>query len=267
MKDMSKFTYDSFFNGRIKVMQHKNGYRFSIDAVILADYASKRPAKKVLDLGTGCGIIPLIILWNRPETTVVGVEIQKELAHIARENVKANCLEHKITILRMDMKSLKRDNGEGAFDLIVSNPPYWRPGSGRINPDMQKAVARHEIKASLKDVVAAAKRMSDISSRIAMIYPAERLSALLSQMDKAKIEPKYLRMIHSKKDTEAKLFIIEGVKGGRPGLKIDPPLVIYNKDGSYTSEIRKMFGPRRGHGRSRSFRPVGFRPHPPESQR
>ncbi len=242
MKDMSKFTRDSFFNGRIKVMQHKNGYRFSIDAVILGDYASKRPVKKLLDLGTGCGIIPLIILWNMPQTVAVGVEIQKELADIARENVKANCLEDRITILCTDLKSLKRGKEEEPFDLIVSNPPYWRPGSGRINPNSQKAIARHEIKAGLKDIVAAAKRMSGISSRFAMIYPAERLAALLSAMGQAGIEPKYLRMIHSKKDTDARLFIVEGVKGGRPGLKIDPPLVIYNKDGSYTCEIQKMFG-------------------------
>jgi len=240
---MKSLTTDTFLNGRIQVKQSRHGYRFSIDAVIIASHARPRPNDKVLDLGTGCGIIPLILAYRYPKITVYGIEVQEELAEIAALNVKENNMEDRIAILRMDMKALRHDMTSGPADLIVSNPPYRRVESGRINPDQQRAVARHEIKATLSDVVGAASRMLNISGRFVAVYPAERMTDLLAQMRSASIEPKFLYTIHSEKNTDAKLVLVEGNKGGRPGITVGPPLVIYRKDGSYSDAIKRMFLP------------------------
>ncbi|MDM8535806.1 tRNA1(Val) (adenine(37)-N6)-methyltransferase [Desulfobacterales bacterium HSG17] len=238
---MNDLTYDSFFNGRLQVMQQHKGYRFSIDAVLLAHHAGLYQGRTVLDLGAGCGIIPLILAFENPDKHISGVEIQKELADIAISNVIANNMKERIRILCRDMKSLSHKDVPGPFDLVVSNPPYRKLNSGRMNPDSQKAIARHEIKVSMPDVLQTARKMLNISGSFLTIYPVERLAELLSMMHNLKLEPKYLRMIYSKWNSEAKLVIAEGVKGGRPGIKIGPPLIIYESDGRYTEEVNRIF--------------------------
>ena len=240
---MVSYTTDSFFNGQIRVKQYRSGYRFSIDAVLLASQAYPQAADKVVDLGTGCGIIALIMAYRRKDITVYAVEIQADLTQLAISNVKANLLEDRITVLDMDMKKLKPDATSGPVDLVVSNPPYRRSGSGRINPDNQRAVARHELKANLYDVVRTARRMLKTSGRFVTIYPAGRTADILSQMRVAGVEPKFIRTIHSGPSSDAKLILIEGVKGGNPGLKIAPPLFVYDQNGDYTDEVQRMFEP------------------------
>ena len=237
---MKTLTTDTFFNGRLQVKQNRSGYRFSIDAVLLASHIRLRPGDKVLDLGTGCGIIPLILACQHKKIKIYGIEIQKELAEIALGNVKKNHMEDQITILCCDMKELKHDMVSGPVDLIVCNPPYRKAMSGRVNPDQQKAVARHEIKVNLNDVIETARRMLQTSGRFVMIYPAQRMIDMLTQMRSKGIEPKFFRMIYSDSSSEAKLILVEGIKGGRPGTKIGPPLLIYQKDGSYTDEVKRM---------------------------
>jgi tRNA1Val (adenine37-N6)-methyltransferase len=239
---MDDLTRDTFFDGRIRVNQGRTGYRFSIDAVLLADYAAASPASTILDLGTGCGIIPLILGYRRPEVRIWGVEIQEDLAAIARFNVEENSMKGRIIIRCQDMKTLNHADTAGPVELVVSNPPYRKIHSGRMNPSPQKAIARHEIKAGLKDVVEAARRMLEKSGRLAVIYPVERLVELMICEQSLGIEPKFLRMIHSTSDSQARLVLLEGIKGGRPGLKAGPPLVIYTKDGSYTGEVEGMLG-------------------------
>lgn len=238
---MEDLTYDSFFKGRLKVMQQQKGYRFSIDAVLLAHHAGLYPGKTVLDLGTGCGIIPMILGFRNPDLSIFGIEIQEELADIATANVKANNMKDRIRILHQDMKTLKHKDVSGPVDMVVSNPPYRKLNSGRMNPDSQRAVARHEIKACLADVVQTAEKLLDISGIFVTIYPVERLAELLSLMHDKNLEPKYLRMVYSGWDTQAKLILAQGAKRGKPGLKIGPPLVIYESDGSYTEEVKTMF--------------------------
>lgn len=240
---MDEFTSDTFFEGRIKVRQQRKGYRFSIDAVLLAWQAGLYQGNTIIDLGTGCGIIPLILAFRNPDAQIYGVEIQEELADTAISNVKENHFENRISILCRDMKKLARNRISGTVDIVVSNPPYRKANSGRINPNGQKAIARHEIKASLSDIVNTARRMLDISGRFITVYPVERLAELLSQMQALAIEPKYMRLIYSGWNTEAKLVLAEGVKGGRPGMKAGPPLIIYEADGSYTQEVNRMFMP------------------------
>jgi tRNA1Val (adenine37-N6)-methyltransferase len=240
---MSSYTTDTFFSGRIRLKQKQTGYRFSIDAVLLAHHANPRPEDKVLDLGTGCGIIPLIMAYRHRNIRLYGVEVQPDLAELAAANVTDNRLENRISVFCQDMKLLKPDKTAGAVDLVVCNPPYRRRGSGKINPDRERAIARHEIKADLRSVVEVARRMLRTAGRFVTIYTAERVTDILLQMRKNGLEPKYIRMIHSGPHTDAGLILIEGLKGGRPGLRIAPPLVVYDQKGDYTNEIKKMFNP------------------------
>ncbi|MEZ4525462.1 MAG: tRNA1(Val) (adenine(37)-N6)-methyltransferase [Desulfobacterales bacterium] len=238
---MDEVTSDTFFGGRIRIRQHRNGYRFSIDAVLLAAQAGLRAGETALDLGTGCGIIPLLLGCRTPDAVIYGIEIQEELAQMALANVRDSGMEDRIHILFGDMKDLRHGMVSGPVNLVVSNPPYRKISSGRMNPHMQRAVARHEIRANLADVTETARRMLKRAGRFVTIYPAERLAELFAQMQNSGIEPKYLRAVYSGWNTGAKLIITEGVKGGRPGMKIGSPLVIYREDGSYTEEVSRMF--------------------------
>jgi len=240
---MNSYTTDTFFNGKIRITQDRTGYRFSIDAVLLAYFADPRSGDKVLDLGTGCGIIPLILAYRQPHIAIYGVEVQTALAELAVCNVRENQLEDRITVYCNDMKLLRPAMTAGPVDLVVCNPPFRRQGSGRINPDTQRAVARHEIKANLSDIIQTSHRMLRKAGRLVLIYTAGRLTDILSRMRTDGIEPKFIRMIHSRQDTEAALILIEGVKGGRPDLKIAPPLIIYDKKTDYTDEVEAMFRP------------------------
>ena len=240
---MNAYTTDTFFDGKIRINQNRTGYRFSIDAVLLAHFADPWSMDKVLDLGTGCGIIPLILAYRQPNIAIYGVEVQTELAELAVSNVRENQLEDRITVFCTDMKLLRTAMTAGPADLVVCNPPFRRQGSGRINPDAQRAVARHEIKANLGDIIQASHRMLRTGGRLVLIYTAGRLTDILSRMRTDGIEPKFIRMIHSRQDTEAALILIEGVKGGRPDLKIAPPLIIYDKKNDYTDEVGSMFRP------------------------
>ena len=240
---MTLYTTDTFFNGRIQVQQNRVGYRFSIDAVLLAYQAAPRSGDKIIDLGAGCGIISLIMAYRRPDITITAVEVQEELTQLAISNVRNNHLQDRITVLGADMKAMKPDMTAGPVDLVVCNPPYRRPGSGRINPDNQRAVARHELKANLQDVIGATRRILKTAGRLVTIYTAERTADILCQMRADSIEPKYFRTIHSHPGSEAKLVLVEGIKGGNPGLKIAPPLVVYDKNGDYTDEVQQMFEP------------------------
>ena len=240
---MNSDTTDTFFNGRIQVRQGQAGYRFSIDAVLLACQAAPGSGDRVVDLGTGCGIIALIMAFRHPDITVYAVEVQEELAQLAISNVKGNHLQDRITVLGADMKMMKPDMTAGQVDLVVCNPPYRRPGAGRINPDNQRAVARHELKANLQDIVGSARRILKPAGRFVAIYTAERTADIVCQMRSDRIEPKCIRTIHSTPRSEAKLILIEGIKGGNPGLKIRPPLIIYNENGEYTDAVQQMFEP------------------------
>ena len=238
MKDL---TTDAFFNGRITIKQSRSGYRFSIDAVLLAAHVKLGPTDTVVDLGTGCGIISIVLAFQNPTVTVCGIEIQKTLADIAALNVKENCLAHRVHVICGDMKTLGPEILPDPADMVVSNPPYRVARSGRINPNRQRAKARHEITVTLSEVVQAAQQMLRTAGKFAMIYPADRITDVLNHMRSNALEPKFLRTIHSRMNTEAKLILVEGVKGGRPGLKIAPPLTIYGEDGSYTQEVQEMF--------------------------
>lgn len=238
----SVLTTDSLFDSRLKIVQKKQGYRFSVDAAILAHHVHLKPTEVAVDLGTGCGVIPLILALRTPSAHIYGVEIQKDLAELASGNVQLNGMEGSITIVHRDMNDLKSCLKPGTFDVVFSNPPYREVLSGRINPEGERAVARHEIKTTLSDVVSVAESLLKPSGRFVVIYPAVRAIDLFLRMRAFKLEPKQLRLIHPKQDSEAILVVAEGVKHGNPGLNVSSPLTIYTLEGSYTEEAKKIVG-------------------------
>ena len=240
---MDSLTSDAFFDGKLHIKQEASGYRFSLDAVLLAWHAGPRADERLLDLGTGCGIIPLILAYRNPDIVAFGIEIQRGLAELAVSNVNANRMQNRITVLQQDMHDLKPDMIGGPVDVVTCNPPYRKTDSGRINPDAQRAIARHELKVSLAAVLQTARRMLRTGGRFVTVYTADRIVELLSQMRLAGIEPKFMRSIHSELDTEAKLILVGGTKGARPGTRIGPPLIIYDANRQYSEEVQEMFIP------------------------
>ena len=194
---MAQTTHDTFLNGHLRICQPANGYRYSIDAVLLAALPRLKPGQTLLDLGTGCGIIPLILAFRNRKVRITGVEVQSELARLAAMNVEHNGLEDRIRIIHEDLRRLSPVMVGGPVDWIVSNPPYRRAVSGRVNPDAQRALARHEIKVNLRQLIGTARKLLKTGGRFAIIYPSERAVDLFSEMRRAGLEPKWLQCVHS----------------------------------------------------------------------
>ena len=211
-------TIDTFLNGSIQVAQKSDGYRFSIDAVLLAAAINPQNGETLVDLGTGCAIIPLILGYRHPKIRIRAVERQEELVALAKVNVEANQLQDRITVTKEDVRKLRTDQSTGPWDWVISNPPFYPTGTGRINPNDQKESARHEIHLNLTELLKAVRRLLRTGGRFATIYPSERGVTLLSQMRAMGIEPKWLRTIHSHTEDAAKLILVKGVMAGKPGL-------------------------------------------------
>jgi tRNA1(Val) A37 N6-methylase TrmN6 len=210
-------------DGRLKLIQFRTGYRFSIDAILLAQFVSIKRDDVIVDLGTGCGIIPLVLLLTEPVGHVFALEIQPELADQAARNRLLNGAENKMDVILGDIKHAPFP--PSSADVVICNPPYRPKNSGRINPDPQKAIARHEMLTSLTDTLDAASQILRAKGRLAMIYPAVRLTDLLTKMTGFGLEAKRLRIVYPSIQSEAKLALIEASLGGRAGLKVLPPLL------------------------------------------
>lgn len=233
-------TTESLFQGRIRIRQKKKGYRFSIDAAILAHHVSLRKNETVVDLGTGCGILPIILAYRFPTARLFGIEIQKDLAELAVTNAGLNSMTDRITIVTGDMRDCSIPVEPETADVVLSNPPYCKAQAGRVSPDMERTLARHEITASLSDVLSTARRLLKPSGRVSLIFTAGRFVDLVSQMRVFGLEPKRLRMIHSTEKKQAELVYVEGAKNGRPGVKVLPPLIVHGPGGGFTEEVEKM---------------------------
>jgi tRNA1Val (adenine37-N6)-methyltransferase len=220
-------TLDTFFNGKLQITQKKKGYRFSMDAVLLSQFIKIRKNERVMDLGTGCGILPLLLSHTTKAHSFVGVEIQKGLAECAEKNVVLNHLEDRISILMQDFRELKEIFPPGSFDVILSNPPYRKYRTGRINPSIEKAIARHEIKGTLEDLISIASYLLPPKGRCYTIFPALRTVDLLMALRDGKLEPKRLQFVHPRIGEEAKFILTESIKTSGVELKLMEPLILH----------------------------------------
>ncbi|MDI7260664.1 MAG: tRNA1(Val) (adenine(37)-N6)-methyltransferase [Thermodesulfobacteriota bacterium] len=224
---LSDETLDTFFNGRLKILQKKTGYRFSIDALLLSQFIKIRRNEKAMDLGTGCAILPLFLSQTMKARSLVGVEIQKGLADCAMKNVLLNRLEDRITILHQDFRELKTTFPSGSFDVVFSNPPYRKYRTGRVNPFPDKAIARHEIKGTLNDLLSIASYLLPHKGRCYLIFPASRTVDLLVTLRKEHLEPKRLQFVHPRIEEGAKLVLVESIKSSGVELNIMDPLILH----------------------------------------
>jgi tRNA1Val (adenine37-N6)-methyltransferase len=224
----------------VKIIQAKDGYRFSVDAVLLEDFISAKRLERGIELGTGSGIISILLAKRLKSANITAVEIQDSLSERAERNVELNDLKGKISIFSKDMRELKKEFRTNEFDFVFSNPPFRKPKTGRMSTDEERAIARHEIEISLSDLVSTAAYLLKHNGRFYMIYHPFRLAELVSLLRESRLEPKRMRFVHSRPNEEAKMVLIEAVKGGGIWLKIDPPLYLYEKGNDYTREIREI---------------------------
>jgi tRNA1(Val) A37 N6-methylase TrmN6 len=209
----------------LKIIQPKNGYRFCIDPVLLSEFAGVE-ALKILDLGTGCGIIPLIMARKSAEAKAVGVEFQTEMVSFARRNVAGNNLSARVEIIEADIMALKGRLEPEGFDLVLSNPPYRKPGEGKTSPKAGRDLARHESTATLADFLAAAKRLVKPGGSVCMIYHPERLAEMIAESLNLKLCPVRLQMVHGNYSLPARIFMIELLKGKKRALEVLPPIAV-----------------------------------------
>lgn len=227
----------------LKIIQNPDFFCFGIDAVLLSWFVSEHSTGmiNIIDLGTGTGIIPLLLYGKTQAKNILGLEIQEPLVEMARRSIKLNGLEEKIKILNVDIKNPTEEIKTNFYDVVVSNPPYIKVGAGLKNNQTTQSISRHEIMCQLEDILIFSKRMLKDRGRLFLVHRPERLGDIISLMRQYKIEVKTIQMVHPKVKKEANLVLVEGRKGGKPGLKVKAPLVVYNEEGNYTSEIYKIY--------------------------
>ena len=226
----------------LKIIQNKEGFCFGIDSVLLADFAKNiKKGANVLDLGTGTGIISILLCGKTDLNSITGVEIQNEVAEMANRSSKLNKLEKKFKVLNDNILNLKNIYDNQSFDVIVTNPPYKKKNTGIINENEKKIISRHEITATLEDFIKVSSDLLKDKGEIYMVHRPDRLVDIFSLMRNNKLEPKILRMVYSNKNMEPKLLLIKGIKNAKPFLKIEKNLYIYDGNGNYTEEIMKIY--------------------------
>ena len=233
---------DTLFDGHLICRQPRKGYRFSIDAVLLAHFFSPKPGEWVLDLGAGCGVVSLVGAYRHPQVHFAALELQPHLVDCIRENIQKNNFIGRIEVVEGDCKEIAKLATPGSFDWVVSNPPYRKISSGRHNPVSGEAIARHEIAVDLAGVVQAARTAVKTRGRVAFVYPAARLAALLAELKTGSLEPKRLQVVHSYPGSPGRMVLVEAVRMGGEELEILPPLYIYEeKNGEYSQEVAGFF--------------------------
>ena len=226
----------------LKIIQNKDGFCFGIDSILLSDFAKKiKKGEKVLDLGTGTGIIATLLCGKTELSEITGIEVQEEVYEMAKRSIQLNHLEDKFKMIQDNILNLNNYFEKNTFDAIVTNPPYKKKETGIQNEDTRKLISRHEIEANLEGFIKISKDMLKDKGEFYIVYRPERLVDLLSIMRKYKIEPKRIRFVYSNIYAVSKLVLVEGVKNARPFLKLESNLYIYDENGNYTDEILKIY--------------------------
>lgn len=225
-----------------RIIQHPDKFCFGMDAVLLSSFAKVNEGETVLDLGTGTGIIPILLEAKTNGSHFTGLEVQEESADMARRSVQLNGLEEKVEIVTGDICHTDQLFQKAGFDVVTSNPPYMNDNHGLKNPDMPKAIARHEVLCNLEDVVNAAKMMLRPGGRFYMVHRPHRLIEIIAKLKEHKLEPKRIKFVHPFIDKEANMVLIEAVRGGKSMVKVESPLIVYEKPGIYTRDIYEIYG-------------------------
>ncbi len=231
----------------LKIIQNKKWFCFGMDAVLLTNYCDIKNNSRIVDLGTGTGIIPILLSGKRNYSKAYGIEIQAEIAEMAQRSVKLNSLQEKIEILNIDLKQALEYLEADSFDAVISNPPYKLYKSGIINPDDKKAISRHEIKCSLEDVISTASQLLKQYGSFYMVHRPDRLADIMCLLRKYRLEPKQIRFVHPKVKAKANMILLRAAKNGNPELKFDPPLYIYDDEGNYTEDVYEIYQGRGTH--------------------
>ena len=226
----------------LKIIQNTKGFCFGIDSVLLSDFAKNiKKDSIVVDLGTGTGIISLLLCKKTELKKIYGVEIQKEVAEMATRSIEINKLEEKFQIINKDLKNIFEDLNPNSIDVVVTNPPYMKLNTGAKNEEKRKLISRHEIECNLEDVIRVSYKLLKSNGEFYMVHRAERIVDIFSVMRKYRLEPKKIRFIQSNINKEPNLILIKAVKDAGNQLTLDKPLIIYNEDGSYTNEVLKIY--------------------------
>ncbi len=226
----------------LKIIQNKDGFCFGMDSVLLSDFAKEiKKNSRIADLGTGTGILPILLSGKTENTKIVGIEIQKEVSEMANRSILLNKLENRIQIICEDIKNLKAKYEQGTFDAIVTNPPYKKIGTGKINEKDKKIISRHELTANLEDFISISNYLLKDQGSIYMVHRPERIADIFVLLRKYKLEPKVLRLVYPNLEKSPNLILIKAVKNAKPFLKVEKPLIVYTSEENYTEEIFKIY--------------------------
>lgn len=232
---------DDLLIDNMKLIQRSDQFCFSIDAVLLAHFGNLKPSQEMLDLGTGTGVIPLL-LSARGAASLTGIELNPVMAKIAQRNVRLNSRLDKIMIIEGDYRHLSDLIESGTYDIVYANPPYRETARGYVSPVTGLRLAKHETTATLVEVLRAVRYAVKYRGRFRMIHLAERCVDIMAAMRHYDLEPKVLQFIHSRRDEAAKLLLVEGLRGGKPGIQVLPPVIIYDDNGNYSQTVRGWYG-------------------------
>lgn len=236
-------TLDTLSTGGIRILQPRKGYRYSLESLILPFFPHLGKDDAIVELGAGAGVISMILARRCRACRITAVEIQERLHTLLSRNLAQNGLEDQVRPLLADIRRIEEHLDGGAFDLVCCNPPFRKARSGRINPDPEKAMARHEIALSLEDLVRSVDYLLKRRGRFVLIYLPERLTDLILALRRKGLEPRRMQTIHSFPATPAVLLMVEAVKGVRPGMKVEAPFVIYrDQSKGYSAEMEAIYG-------------------------
>jgi tRNA1Val (adenine37-N6)-methyltransferase len=232
---------DDLFRGKLRILQKQSGYRLAMDPILLAHFASPLRGGRVIDLGTGSGVIPQILAFRGEAGEVIGLEIQPDLVDMARRSVTINGLDGRVTIIHGDYRRLQTLFPSQSFQHVVCNPPYHARCAGRASRCPDRAHARHEISGSLEDVARAARYLLGTKGRLWLTYSPDRLVHLMIILRRTELEPKTLRMVHGRREMPARMLLIEAARGGGERLRVLPPLIMYKHGNVYTEELEDIY--------------------------
>ncbi|CAG7652002.1 tRNA1(Val) (adenine(37)-N6)-methyltransferase [Paenibacillus solanacearum] len=235
---------DDLLTQQLKIIQSEEVFSFSLDAVLLARFCQLPPRGRVADLCTGNGVIPLL-LTTRTKAHITCIEIQERLADMAQRNVRLNNLEERITVVHGDLREAYTELGSGAFDVVTVNPPYLPVPNGEQNGNEHVAAARHEVFCTLDDVIRVSSRLVRSGGRVAMVHRPSRLVEIFAAMQAHRLEPKRIRFIHPRADSEANMVLIEALRDGKPEVRLLPPLIVYKNKSEYSDELMEIYYGRR----------------------